>query len=295
MKTMRFLFVFAGALIAAAVTFGQTNVVGILKIEERTTTDGSTTTPSAGFQYSFEAFIQRTGHNGSETVSSTVPGSSTGSINFTFQVGDGWEYSQSFSGGAAAAKAAMDTAFENGDYTISADPGSVTLTLGVTLSDAYPGTPLFTATNGTFTPFWSGNKLMVDPSQTLTLTSSTFTVGQGFVSGNSLVSVGVEGGTNDIDIYTNTFSDMTQNSTFVNVTSGNLLPGETYNGSVEFIKWTEIDAGASISGVTALAGFSVITSFQIQAIPEPSTYAAIFGTLALAGVVIRRRRKLQQA
>ena len=33
------------------------------------------------------------------------------------------------------------------------------------------------------------------------------------------------------------------------------------------------------------------TSFTLAAIPEPSTYAAIFGALALAGVVIHRRRR----
>jgi hypothetical protein len=290
MKTMRVLFVFAGVLGTAAVVQGQTNIIGLLKIQEMTTSDGSTTSPTAVNQYSFEAFINRTIHNGSETVSSTVPGTSSGSINYTYASGDGWEFSQDFTAGsAAAAKAAMDAAFNNGDYTISAAPGSVTLTLGA--SDTYPGVPLFTVSNGSFTPFWSGNKLMVDGSQTLTITSTTFTPGLGFVSGSSLVSVGVEGGTNDIDIFTNTFSDMTQDSTFVNVTSGNLLAGETYNGSVEFIRWTEIDAGVSISGVTGLAGFSVITSFQIQAIPEPSTYATIFGALALAGVAVHRRRK----
>jgi hypothetical protein len=291
MKTMRFLFVFAGALIAAAVTLGQTNVVGILKIEERTTTDGSTTSPSSGFQYSFEAFIQRTGHNGSESVSSTVPGGSSGSITFGFTVGDGWEYSQSYSGGAAAAKIALDTAFANGDYTVSAATGSVTLTLGSGGADVYPGVPLFTVSNGSFTPFWSAGKLMVDSTQSLTITSSTFTTG--FSSGSSMVSVRAEGGTNDINFDANTFGDMTQTSTFVTIPSGNFLVGETYTGGVEFIRWTEVDAGVSISGVTSLAGFSVITEFQIQAIPEPSTYAAIFGALALTGVAIHRRRRLQ--
>lgn len=284
---LRIFLVFAGAILAAAMLSGQTNIVGILKIEERTTTDGSTTSPSSGVQYSFEAFIQRTAHNGSESVSSTVPGSSTGSISFTFLAGDGWEYSQSYSGGAAAAKVAMDTAFENGDYTLSAGPGSVTLTLGG--ADLYPGAPLFTVTNGSFTPFWSGGILQVDPTQALTITSSTFTTG--FSSGSSLVGVRAEGGTNDINFEANTFSDMTQTSTFVTVPSGNFLVGQTYTGGVEFIRWTEIDAGVSIGGVTGLAGFSVITEFSIQAIPEPSTYAAIFGGLALAGVMFHRRRR----
>lgn len=46
------------------------------------------------------------------------------------------------------------------------------------------------------------------------------------------------------------------------------------------------DLGADVGFVVGTTTF-----FTLQAIPEPSTYAAIFGALALAGVVVHRRRR----
>lgn len=37
-----------------------------------------------------------------------------------------------------------------------------------------------------------------------------------------------------------------------------------------------------------------IDNVSFTAIPEPSTYAAIFGALALAGVVVHRRRQARR-
>jgi hypothetical protein len=46
------------------------------------------------------------------------------------------------------------------------------------------------------------------------------------------------------------------------------------------------------SGDLDLGLFTYRTQLTLIAVPEPSTYAAIFGVLALAGAVIHRRRRV---
>ncbi len=60
------------------------------------------------------------------------------------------------------------------------------------------------------------------------------------------------------------------------------------NASTVFFRWSDLDAPASADDGLAIDNFSV------TAIPEPSTYAAIFGALALAGVCVHRRRQARR-
>jgi hypothetical protein len=282
-RTLLALFTFT---VAALGALAQENVMGVLKAAEFTTTDGTTTT-AASTPYNFNTFINLSGSAAGDTVGATVPSGSTGNVSMTFSGGDGWEYSQNFTGAPSTAKSNMDAAFANGDYTLNSNSSFVTLTLGSGGADLYTSAPLFTVTNGTFTPFWSGGVLRVDPTQTLTITSGTFS---GFVANQSFIGLDVEGGSNNLNLRATTFSDMSLNTVSLNVSSGSILSGQTYSGILEFIRWTEVDT-TTVSGVTAVAGFASITSFSIQAVPEPSTYAAIIGALALAGVMLARRRR----
>ena len=74
------------------------------------------------------------------------------------------------------------------------------------------------------------------------------------------------------------------------ISAGTLTAGVTYGVSLRF-NHNFIDYGVAISGANGNSGFTTENFFQIQAIPEPPTYAAILlGAVALAGVMIRRRR-----
>jgi hypothetical protein len=78
------------------------------------------------------------------------------------------------------------------------------------------------------------------------------------------------------------------------INANTLTAGQTYTASLQFNN-NSIDYGVALAGANGNVGYSVINEFQIlavSAIPEPSTYAAIFGALALTGVVIHRRRRL---
>lgn len=65
-------------------------------------------------------------------------------------------------------------------------------------------------------------------------------------------------------------------------TFGALQPGET-----AYLRWQISNADLTAGNRSALA----IDDLSITAIPEPSTYAILFGLLTFAGVIIRRRTK----
>jgi hypothetical protein len=78
------------------------------------------------------------------------------------------------------------------------------------------------------------------------------------------------------------------------INAGTLTAGQTYSFELVFVNsvYNDISTITSPGADVGLAGYVTIVNFDIQAIPEPSTYAAIFGALTLAGVMIHRRRRL---
>lgn len=54
------------------------------------------------------------------------------------------------------------------------------------------------------------------------------------------------------------------------------------NGAVVTIRWTDVDASGADDGLA-------VDDFGLTAIPEPSTYALLFGAVALSLVIVRRR------
>ncbi len=61
------------------------------------------------------------------------------------------------------------------------------------------------------------------------------------------------------------------------------------NGENYYLRWSYVGSGGN-TNAQAIG----IDNFSLTAIPEPSTYAAIFGALALAGVVVHRRRQARR-
>ncbi len=54
------------------------------------------------------------------------------------------------------------------------------------------------------------------------------------------------------------------------------------NGAVVSIRWTDLDASGADDGLA-------VDEFRLTAIPEPSTYALLFGVVTLGLVIVRRR------
>lgn len=280
MKTMRVFLVFAGAIFAAAFVSGQTVTEFIIaKLNDRyQTTDGSTASgdlKNQGNTSAFGIFAQVTGTGLSGTYNFTAPGGSPVNIS-TVETGS-LVYENAF---AYDTGANLASAFADGNFAMQINTsGGLQNVSGFSLTgDAFPNSPQITG--GT----WSGGKLLLDPTQNYTL---NFTGFSGFGAGDK-ISLSVDGsGSNGHD----DASASAVTSFFIPAGSIVLANGNTTSVELNFINGIAMDT-TSIPGATGLTAYVTILSFDIQAIPEPSTYAAIFGALALAGVAWHRRRRI---
>ena len=299
---MRVLMFSAGALFAAAAGSAQTVQIVVLdrNVNYTQTVAGSASLAS-GTPYEASAFINGSNLNQLSSFSFKKPGDAVTVYSGTQ---DGSEWSAPTSGNAFSTMSALNTAFGAGTYTISAvrtvggaySDSSLTMTdlLGTT-NDGLPNTPFVIATQGGNPVTWSGGKMLVDPTLSLTLTSTTFTTN--FTNGQGRIGLGVFGSIadqeTDNEITDGSFT-FTGNTAQLVIAANTFTSGQSYNGDMEFnnIQGSLVDLsgiyGGSAKGIVL---YSAFTSFQLQAIPEPSTYAAILGALALAGVAIHRRRR----
>lgn len=286
MKSMRFFIVLAGALFASAMMSGQTVTEFIIaKINDNyQTQDGSTSAgdfDNQGNTNAYGIFAQVTGTGLSGTYSFTTPTTPTPTtINITTVETGSLVYENAF---AYADATALNAAFPDGDYSM-AIPNTNNSNL------APDSVSLFNLSGGTFSNVpmitggtWSGGRLLIDPTQNYTLNFIGFS---GFGAGDS-ITLAIDGsGSNGHDV------DSSSAVTSFLISAGDIVlaNGNTTRAELNFING--IDTDTSITGATGFTGYVTILSFEIQAIPEPSTYAAIFGALALAGVILRRRRRV---
>jgi hypothetical protein len=196
-----------------------------------------------------------------------------------------WKYRMAY-----ADKTSMDTAFNNGAFVLMVNGTSVNLTLGgAANADVYPNAPHlgFDAAEG----IWSGALLTVNPGN-LTFTSNTFS---GFGSAGLLNHIGIylmdSVGNEVVELHS--FSDNTQFPGALDTDSlggaYDLVAGETYFMEVEFN--TVVGISNEYTGANNWALFTSRTQMQIQAVPEPATYAALLGALSLLAAASRRRRQ----
>lgn len=272
---MRTLFVFAGTIFATAFATAQTITefrIGYLYDLAQTSISGST---AGSTPYGFFSDVVGSGFGG--TYQFTTPGGTATSPQLlTDQDGDKqFEIAKAF-----ADTTALYAAYNTGNYLFDIPNGNLGNTapdqLTLTLSGSFASP--FSITNGT----WIGGKLQIDPTQAYTITFDTFT---GMVNGVDAIILGIDAG------YDTSTSTSGTTSFLIPANSFTLAPGATTSAELVFAKFVDVDNSL---GSLALSGgiYATIVSFQIQAIPEPSTYAAIFGGLALVGVAIHRRRRL---
>ena len=265
MKTMRmFLALFVSLAFFAGLSAQTITGFGVIKTNGVTQTVNGTSTLSGT---EFSAYVFGTGLSGTYSVTPPAGGSVTTAQNLTLNSSTDAKLSVSF-----ADVSTMNAAYGPGVYHMEVPNGGSPQSwdLQSLTGDLYPNAPLVTGT-------WSGGLLQIDPTQNYTLTFAAF----GGFNTNDSISMQIDG------IGTNYFSNVSV-TTFL-ITAGTLTAGQTYDVSLRFNN-NFIDMNAIGVGGNGDASFTTENMFQIQAIPEPSTYAAILGAVALAGVMIRRRR-----
>lgn len=220
-------------------------------------------------------FAQVTGTGLVGTYSFTPQGGSA--IQITTVESDGLFFEDAFN---YADTTALFTAYPEGNFSM-AIPNTNGANQSVSpfplSGGSFPVLPMITG--GT----WSNGKLLIDPTQNYTLTFTGFT---GFAAGDQ-IRLGIDGSGSDGH---DAASTTAVTSFFIPAGSIVLAPGNTTGAELNFINGITTDT-TTIPGATGMTGYVTILSFQIQAVPEPSTYAAIFGALALVGVMIHRRRR----
>lgn len=236
--------------------------------------------------WQFGAYVAGTSMTASNPITSasftSAAGGTVGSGSLTFDTGDwGAEYNYSSSG-------ALNTAFADGNYTMTFNSGAYTTPTRALSSTLYPNVPQFTLTSGSGT--WVGNQLYVDPSVQLIFTTNTFTTN--FSAGSTRVGWDISGNSYNAG---SGMGDFSGNSATITIPAGSLIAGSTYDLYAEFGRI--LDQGTITStGITGLDNANVVTilhagtNIQLYAVPEPASYAAILGALAFIGVITNRQR-----
>lgn len=250
--------------------------------------------PTYGGAYGFTASVSGTGLSAptvtlaaGSTMPSTYPTSHNGGVLGFNADEDEWQYgSPNFNNWATPTAGQRHTLFALGDYTFSI-PGfdPVTLSLNApTTPVAAP--PTFTLSGGT----WTDGKYEINPSQTLTITSSAFTAFSANADGNIFFEVYDKAGSSLVEI-NRLYSDDNAAINFISYTisPGTLIAGHEYVVDAGFA--AVVDKDTTISGAFSVAFFDFSTTLTVSAIPEPSTYAMLAGVGALGLAVWRRRQK----
>lgn len=300
MRSTRSLLGLALASILPVAISAQLTPLVTVALEDRHIQTGDSTTSLAG--YHFFATVEDI----AGVTSATVQGSS-GVLSSPTNMPDEGDYLEYEA--TRATLGAATTAFPlSANYTIVASgstSGSVVINgTADAFADLVPANPVFTINGVSGT--WSGSTFSFNPvgvtSFTVTINNYVTTTPGGhyayYMEANHSLGFSDEVSAGPL---TDATSFTAPTFTFTNgaaVDGGDVGNSSTYG----FSAGSSFDLEAGFFNVLGLAdsGLGVgqkafvigtTTSFTLQAIPEPSTYAAIFGALALAGAAIHRRRR----
>ncbi|MDF3057832.1 MAG: motif protein [Rariglobus sp.] len=276
-----------GVMMSASVS-GQTADVDLVvmeKFSDHRQTDASTTVPHSS-PYGFAVIVEGSnlaplGFTAPTFISAAGSGTAGGTLIYDEDEGQ-WSEEISFS-----SQTDLNTAFADGTYTVSV--GGTTVEL-VQSGDLYPNTPMV----ATFSQgFWSGGVYYFDPTQDLTITTNAFTAYDSYIDGMINIFVNANAGPG-YDQDAQAFHDQAggANTLSLTIDAFELVGGQTLELELGFSSIVDDDADLLLPGALIVSVYSTFTFVQLQAIPEPSTYAMLVGGAGLAVAVwVRRRRR----
>jgi hypothetical protein len=191
----------------------------------------------------------------------------------------------------------VNTYFANSLYTVSV-PGqaSVGLTLAPFSGQTYPAVATMSFSQGT----WSGGKLLFDPTQALSITTSAYAAYfTGGIGGSMNLSLDAGTGFAGYDEQhfsrlapagSQTDESLSNANNFITHTfaANTFTAGNDYTAEADFARIISQDL--NIAGSFSVSYYDRTTAFTISAIPEPSAYAGLTGLGALGLAAWRRRR-----
>lgn len=279
MKTKRLVPVLV-ALIAATSLPAQV-FVGLNKGIHYTQTGVSTVTPNNPTPYNLNTDVSGDGVTASfpaGPIQATAPNMIVYTMTYDSAWG-GWEYEST----PVPDLSTFNLTFPNGTWALAAGGNTWNLSLS---GDLYPNFPVATFSAGT----WSGGQLYLSASEAaegFTITTNTFT--DNFSAGLSYVGMSLG------SLESSNYPALTANSVTLVVPGGSLAPG-SHELSIDFNRLTALDN--TVSGYVAVIGYNANTNLtiQVEAIPEPATWAAMLaGGLNLLGFMAWRRRRQPRA
>jgi len=302
MKTTRRLFaVIFATWLALGVAHAQLQFVFVEKQIQFTQNSPSAPATAAGNPYEFRFAINGQGSNSLSAftpvriVTTAATSGVLGPIDASAYSAsnDEWELPTSLT---YATKGALDAAFANGVYGLNINGATANVTLGGgsgPYTDGYPGAaPMVTGLSAG--DFDGLNRLKIN----LGLSTYTFNLNglPGYSSGGhvGIFINGVQVGGNNVQgesIKLGAMNDPELTFLTFNPSASTMVAGNTYTLEMEYNLAPNATTNLFGANEMDLGLFTYRTQMTLIAVPEPSAYAAILGALALAGVVIRRRRQ----
>ena len=250
---------------------------GVTKVYLGTQTTSGTLDDSSATPHAITAYVFGTGLTGTYSFTPT-----SGTQNGVPKVLTTTSTSGQFEDASFSSSMLLNGAYGDSAYTMTfpnnGGSGPQSSTLQAFPGDAYPVDPLITG--GT----WTGGLLQIDNTVNHTLNFASFST----FGADDSYALKIRN-SSDVEVASGFWN--TAGTTSFLITAGTLTAGQVYSASLQFNN-NYINYNTPFAGANGSIGYTVINDFQIQAVPEPSTYAAIFGGLALAGVMIRRRRRV---
>jgi rhamnogalacturonyl hydrolase YesR len=254
--------------------------VGIAKTASFVQTDATTVTPSGAAPYGFEAFV-RGGGLSPTTVPApwrvTLPdGVTVQPLAYDATL---WQFHYT---DALASATDLNARYPNGVYALAfANQTIPNLQVGAgsgATGDVFPNTPQAAVSAGT----WSGGKLTLPVSQTLTIATNTFS--SNFGLGLSRVSIAINGAR-----YLDSAESRAYSTLALTIPAFSLVAGNTYTVTLTFERatsqWNDVGLGTLGPGATVNATFSEVTTFQIQTLPETAAYSQKIANVSAQGPV----------